>query len=93
MDDNAQTQRVYDDAIPTRCIEHMRRLDRVEDRVDRLEDRMTDVEKLHNAISALQSTVAVLSDRVKLVLWMTGVATAGIILGVIGLFFKALGGQ
>lgn len=78
-----QTQRLEFENMPARCVEHVRRLDKLEARVDSVERRISGIEDL-------RMMVQLLVDRMRLVMWMTGVATTGIILGVIGLFFGKL---
>lgn len=83
MDAN-QTQRIFpDDSLPARCIDHVRRLDKLEGRVDSVEKRIYGIEDL-------RMLVQLLADRIRLILWLTGIATGAIIVGVIGLALEAV---
>jgi len=66
------------------CVTHIRRIDNIEARLEVVERRI-------NGIEDLRTMVQLLVDRMKLVLWMTGVATTGILLGVIGMVFNIIG--
>lgn len=65
------------------CVTHIRRIDNIEARLEVVERRI-------NGIEDLRTMVQLLVDRMKLVLWMTGVATTGILLGVIGMVFNII---
>ena len=73
------------DDLPQRCVDNLRKLDLIESRLDRVEVRIDGIEDL-------KTLVQLLADRIKLILWLTGVATGGVILGVIGMFFAYLQG-
>ena len=79
-----QTQRIYpDDPLPSRCMEHVRRLDKLEGRVDSGEKRIDGIEDL-------RMLVQLLADRIRLILWLTAIATSAIIVGVVGRAFEAV---
>lgn len=82
----ADTQRIYpEEPLPVRCLAHVRRL-------DKLESRMESVEKRISGIEDLRTDVRLMSDRVRLILWLTGIATGAIIVGVIGMALNAVVG-
>ena len=89
-----QTQRVEleDCAMPARCALHIRRIDMLEMRMNAHDERMQKVEKLHEILQGLAADVRVLSERVKLLLWVGGAIASAIIIALVTAAFKLHGG-
>jgi len=62
--------------LPARCVDQVRRIDKLEGRMDSVERRISGIEEL-------RTDVKLMADRVRLILWLTGIATAAIVVGMI----------
>lgn len=69
--------------LPARCVEHVRRLDRLEGRVDSVEARISGIEEL-------KTLVQLLADRMRLIIWLSGICTGSIVVAIIGKVFEGL---
>ena len=80
-----ETQKIeLEPPLHPHCVLHTRRIDNIEARLEVVERRI-------NGIEDLRTLVQLLGDRMKLVLWMTGVATTGILLGTVEMVFNIIG--
>jgi hypothetical protein len=60
--------------------------------IDKLRLRMDSMEKVTNCLSGLSQSVTILSERMRLVLWVLAIHTISVVGGLVTLFFRVISG-